>query len=187
MIAGSKVIIREKSTTDAWNDYAWETDPELSHLDAVSPTTITFSLYLSDYANELSYSPPSSRRFAIDTLDSKHIGNCSYYDINETRGEAELGIMIGNRNYWNKGYGTDVVTTLVNHIFSQTNLNRIYLKTLESNSRAQKCFQKCGFTPYRHWDKGEYSFVLMEIHRNQWQERESLEATFFKEENSPPH
>ncbi len=187
MIDGIKILIREKSTVDAWNDYAWETDPELSHLDAVSPTSITFSRYLSDYTNELRYSPPSSRRFAIDTLDSKHIGNCSYYNISETRGEAELGIMIGNRNYWNKGYGTDVVTTLVDYIFRQTNLNRIYLKTLESNDRAQKCFQKCGFTPYRHRDKDGYSFVLMEIHRDQWQEPEAREATFSKEESSPPH
>ena len=171
MIAGRKVIIREKSTVDAWNDYAWETDPELSQLDAVPLTTITFSRYLSDYANELHYAPPSSRRFAIDTLDSKHIGNCSYYNISKTRSETELGIMIGNRNYWNKGYGKDVVTTLVDYIFRQTNLNRIYLKTLDSNSRAQKCFQKCGFTPYRHLDKDGFSFVLMEIHRKQWQEQ----------------
>ncbi|MFC1943255.1 GNAT family N-acetyltransferase [Chloroflexota bacterium] len=182
MIAGSKIIIREKSTVDAWNDYAWETDPELSQLDAALPITITFSRYLSDYADELSYSTPSSRRFAVDTLDSKHIGNCSYYNISETKGEAELGIMIGNRNYWNKGYGTDTVTTMVNYIFRQTNLNRIYLKTLESNSRAQKCFQKCGFTPYSHLDKNGFSFVLMEIHRNQWQERDACKAAFSKEE-----
>ncbi|MBI3040447.1 MAG: GNAT family N-acetyltransferase [Chloroflexi bacterium] len=186
MISGRKVILREKSTVDAWNDYAWETDPELSHLDAVSPITITFSQYLAEYAEELSYCPPSSRRFAIDTLDSKHIGNCSYYNVSESRGEAELGIMIGNRNYWDKGYGTDVVTTLVNHIFRETNIKRIYLKTLQSNSRAQKCFQKCGFTPYRHWDKDGFSFMLMEIHRNQWREEEAVKTAGSKEENNPP-
>ncbi len=182
MIAGSKVILREKSSVDAWDDYAWETDPELSQLDAASPITITFSRYLADYDDELSHSPPTSHQFAIDTLDGKHIGNCSYYNISETRGEAELGIMIGNRNYWNKGYGSDVVTTMVNYIFCQTNLNRIYLKTLASNSRAQKCFQKCGFTPYRHWDKDRFSFTLMEIHRKPWQEQEVRKAAFSKEE-----
>ena len=182
MIAGSKVILREKSSVDAWNDYAWETDPELSQLDAAKPITITFSRYLADYADELSYSPPTSRQFAIETLDGKHIGNCSYYNISESKGEAELGIMIGNRNYWNKGYGTDVVTTLVNDIFRRTELNRIYLKTLESNSRAQQCFQKCGFTPYSHRDKDGFSFTLMEIHRQQWQEREAGNAATAKEE-----
>jgi len=184
MIAGSKVILREKSSVDAWNDYAWETDPELSQLDAAQPITITFSWYLSNYVNELLHSPPTSHQFAIDTLGSKHVGNCSYYNISETRGEAELGIMIGNRNYWNKGYGTDAVTTMVNYIFRQTNLNRIYLKTLESNSRAQKCFQKCGFTPYSHLDKDGFSFALMETHRKRWEEQETHKAAFPKEDSS---
>ncbi|MFC2010920.1 GNAT family N-acetyltransferase [Chloroflexota bacterium] len=184
IITGSKVTLREKSSVDAWNDYAWETDPELSQLDAASPISIPFSQYLSDYASELRHLPTTSLHLAIDTLDGKHIGNCSYYNISETKGETELGIMIGNRNYWDKDYGSDVVTTMINYIFRQTNLNRIYLKTLESNSRAQKCFQKCGFTPYRHMDKDGFSFILMEIHREQWQEREAHKAAFSKEESS---
>lgn len=170
MIIGSKIILREKRADDARDDYTWEIDPELAHLDAASPTTTTFSQFLSDYTDELDDRLPSRRRLAIDTPAGKHIGNCSYYNIRKTKGEAELGIMIGDRDYWSKGYGTDAVTTLVNHIFCQTNLKRIYLKTLESNTRAQKCFQKCGFTPYGHSVKDGFSFVLMEIYRNQWQE-----------------
>jgi len=90
--------------------------------------------------------------------------------------------MIGNRNYWDKGYGADAVTTLVNYIFRQTNLNRIYLKTLDSNSRAQKCFQKCGFTPYRHLIRDGFRFVLMELHRKPWQEQqtETLDSLLFR-------
>ncbi len=172
MIVGTKVILREKRLDDAWDDYTWETDSELAQLDAAPLLTTPLSEYLSDYADELRNSP-TSHRFAVDTLDGNYIGNCSYYNVSRTKGEAELGIMIGNRDYWNKGYGTDAVTTLVNYIFRQTNLNRIYLKTLESNSRAQKCFQKCGFTPYGHLDKAGFSFMLREIHRKQWQEQQA--------------
>ncbi len=173
MIVGSKVILYEKRLADAWDDYSWGTDPELAQLDAAPMVATTFFQYSSDYANELRNPLPTSHRFAIDTLDGKHIGNCSYYNISETKGEAELGIMIGNRDYWSKGYGTDSVTMLVNYIFCQTNLNRIYLKTLKSNTRAQKCFPKCGFTPYGHLDKDGFSFVLMEIYRNQWQKQQA--------------
>ncbi len=173
MIIGSKIILREKILDDVKDDYAWERDPGLAQLDAASVVTTTFSQYLSDYANELRYPVPTRHRFAIDTLAGKHIGNCSYYNTSETRGEAELGIMIGNRDYWDKGYGTDAVTTLVNYIFRQTNLKRIYLKTLESNTRAQKCFPKCGFTIYNHMVKDGFSFVPMELPRNQWQSRQS--------------
>lgn len=170
MITGNAVILREKRVADAREDYTWEVDPELSYLDAGSPTTMTFSQYLAEYVDDLDTFLPTSRRFAIDTLDGKHIGNCSYYNISQTKGTAELGIMIGDRNYWGKGYGTDTVTTLVNYIFGQTDLKRIYLKTLDSNIRAQQCFQKCGFTEYDHMVKSNIHFILMEINRNQWSE-----------------
>ncbi len=175
MIISNKIIIREKSPTDAWDDYAWETDPELAKLDASPTLSIPYSQYLSDYDNELYSSSVTSRRFAVDTLDGKHIGNCSYYNLNKAKGEVELGIMIGNRDYWSKGYGTDTVTTLVNYIFHQTNINRIYLKTLDWNSRAQKCFQKCGFIQYAQLARDGFSFVLMEIHRDEWQEQQPAE------------
>jgi len=173
MIIGKKVILREKRLSDAKDDYKWETDHELAHLDASPIVVTTFQQYLSDYTEELGYSHPASQRFAIDTPDGKHIGNCSYYNISETMGEAELGIMIGNRDYWDNGYGTDTVTTLINHIFIQTNLSRIYLKTLDSNKRALKCFPKCGFTICGHLLKDGYSFTLMEIYRHQWQKRQA--------------
>ncbi|MCL0091257.1 GNAT family N-acetyltransferase [Dehalococcoidales bacterium] len=171
MIIGSKVILRNKKLADALNDYTWRTDAELAWLDAAPQLTTTFAQYLSDYAAELRYPSLTRHRFAIETLDGKHIGNCSYYDIDEIKGEAELGIMIGNRDYWDKGYGADAITTLLSHIFRQTKLNRIYLKTLDANIRAQKCFKKCGFTQYGHLNKDGYSFVLMELHRNQWQQQ----------------
>jgi len=171
MIFGNKVILREKRLADARDDYSWETDRELAELDAAVPVSATFSQYSSDYASELRYPAPTSRRFAIETLDGKHIGNCAYYNINATNGEAELGIMIGNRDYWDRGYGTDAVTTLLNHIFSQTTFNRIHLKTLETNIRAHKCFEKCGFAPCGHLLKDGHHFLLMEIFHHQWQER----------------
>jgi len=173
MIIGSKIILRDKRLADALDDYIWRTDPELAHLDAASLLTATFQEYLADYTSQLRYLLSTRHQFAIDTMDGRHIGNCVYYGVNETKGEAELGIMIGNRDCWDKGYGADAVITLVSHIFHQTNLKRIYLKTLDSNSRAQRCFQKCGFTLYGHLVKDGFSFVLMETHRKQWEKQQT--------------
>jgi len=171
MIIGNKVKLRDKRLSDARKDYTWLTDHELTQLDAAPLLTISFPHYLLDYTGELHYSTPTSHRFAVETTDGKHIGNCTYYNVNEAGGEAELGIVIGDRNYWDKGYGTDTVTALVNHIFLLTNLKRLRLKTLDWNLRAQKCFKKCGFTPCGHLNKDGYNFVLMELHRKQWQEQ----------------
>jgi len=172
MIIRSKVILRAKKLADAQDDYTWQTDPELARLDAAPLLTTPISRYLSDYVSELHYPPLTRHRFAIDTLDGKHIGNCAYYGVNEAKGEAELGIMIGDRNWWDKGYGTDAVNALLSHIFHRKNLKRVCLKTLDSNARAQKCFQKCGFTPYGHLVKDGFSFVLMEIDRKWWEEQQ---------------
>ena len=173
MITGTKIKFRDKRLADAPDDYTWQTDPELAQLDATPLLTTTFPQYLSGYAIELRYPSSTRHPFAVETLDGKHIGNCVYYNIDKAKGEAELGIMIGDRAYWDKGYGTDAVTTLVGYIFRQTSLNRIYLKTLDSNQRAQKCFQKCGFIPYGKLSRDGYSFTLMELHRKQWQEEQT--------------
>lgn len=168
MIIGSKVKLCHKRLSDAPNDYAWQNDSELASLDAMPRLTMPYHQYLLIYARQLCRSSSGRRQFAVDTMDGKHIGNCVYYGIDKFSGEAELGIMIGNRDYWDKGYGTDVVAILVNHIFSQTELRRIHLKTLESNGRAQKCFQKCGFVPCGYLCKDGFRFVLMEIYRKHW-------------------
>lgn len=167
-ITGKNVVLREKVLEDAKNDFKWESDPELAHLDATSPVSCSFARYCSDYAEELRNPYSASCRFAIDTLEGKHIGNCAYYNISERNGETELGIMIGDRDYWNKGYGVDVITTLLEHIFENTPLKRVYLKTLADNFRAQTCFRKSGFKPYvRHMRDG-HDFLFMEIYRREW-------------------
>ncbi len=185
MITGSKIRLRDKKVSDARNDYAWQTDPELARLDATKPLSTSYTRYLLDYSWELRDSSSRRCRLAVETLDGRHIGNCSYYDIDEARGEAQLGIMIGNRNYWDSGYGADVVTTLVNHIFRETKLDRIYLKTLRWNKRAQKCFRKCGFREYSELKRDGYHFVLMELYRDQWQQMTAAPPdAAFSERNS---
>ncbi len=171
LVAGNKVIIRTKKLSDARDDYTWESDRELAELDAVYALTIPFSRYLSEYSNELHRPYVNSRYFGVDTLDGKHIGNCSYYHFDEARGETELGIMIGNRDYWDKGYGKDTVTALVDYIFRTTEINRIYLKTLEANYRAQKCFEKSGFSWCGRLLNAGTNFMLMEMSRKQWDTR----------------
>jgi RimJ/RimL family protein N-acetyltransferase len=165
MATNNKVRLREKRLADAAFDHAWKTDPELTQLDAAPQLGISFQHYLAEYLRELHHPSPNREQFAIETVDGKHIGNCTYYGIDKAKGEAELGIMIGDRDYWDKGYGTSAINALVRHIFQHTKLNRLYLKTLALNIRAQRCFEKCGFTQCGFLNRDGYIFVLMELHR----------------------
>ncbi|MDE2859896.1 MAG: GNAT family N-acetyltransferase [Chloroflexota bacterium] len=169
LIKGELTVLRDKRIEDAEQDYKWRVDEELAALDATTPLRMTYASYARLIEDELKYPAPWSRRFAIETHDGKLIGNCMYYDIDNVKGQAELGILIGDRDYWSKGYGTDAVNTLVSHIYTTTGLKRIYLHTLTWNTRAQKSFAKCGFVALREVRRSGYDFLLMELMRDRWE------------------
>ena len=89
-----------------------------------------------------------------------------YYDIDIINQEAEVGIMIGDKNFWDRGYGWDALTTLVNYIFGFTNINKLYLHTLMTNKRAQNSFKKVGFSKVKEIRKEGMNFILMEIRKD---------------------
>ena len=179
-IKGESVILREKNIKDISDDYRWRTDPELSELDATIPIHISFDDFSRQFHEEIFYGSFSSKRLSIDNIERQHIGNCMFYAFDSYRQQAELGIMIGDKTYWSKGYGTETVKLMLNYIFSETHLNRIYLHTLKWNDRARKSFFKCGFKEVREIKKGGYDFILMEIFKQSWEEQ-----TVKKSLNSP--
>jgi RimJ/RimL family protein N-acetyltransferase len=160
---GELVVLREKRLADAPDDYRWRTDVELARFDAARPFSASYPDYLSLYRDELSYPSPYRRSLAIEDMEGRHIGNAMYYNIDAIRREAEIGITIGEREYWSRGYGTDAVRTLVRHIVRVTGFRRIYLKTLEWNERAQKAFEKAGFRQCGRSRRGGNSFIVMEL------------------------
>ena len=170
-LEGKKVVLRDKRIEDARSDYNWRLDEELAKLDATRPLNMPYSDFLRYSQEEIDFPNPRSRRFGIDDLTGKHIGNCMYYDIDTRRRETELGIMIGDRAYWSKGYGTDAVDTLLRYIFTQTNMKRVYLHTLDWNHRAQKSFEKSGFRRVKSVRKRGLDFLRMEVLRDEWGER----------------
>ncbi len=167
-IVGDLTVLRSKIMDDAEADYSWRTDIELAGLDATRPVTLTFTEYLRYHRDDINYPSPWSVRMAIETLDGHHIGNCMYYDINTEKSQCEFGIMIGDRKYWSQGYGTDATKIALKHIFTATNLERVFLHTLVDNLRAQKSFTRAGFKDVRELKRDGYEFVLMEIWQKEW-------------------
>ena len=188
-LRGGRIILRDKRPTDAENDYRWRSDPELARLDAAIPLTMSFERYLKLFEDQMKYPTPGSHHYSIETLDGTFIGNCMYYDLDTVNREAELGIVIGDRDYWSDGYGYDAVTTLLHHMFTIRNLKRVYLHTLEWNDRAQKSFSKSGFNTVRPVRRMAHDFILMDVLRDDWFAtcEERLAARFKNSSpNSPP-
>jgi RimJ/RimL family protein N-acetyltransferase len=176
MTTGKRIKIRHKRLSDASEDYAWQTDDELVKLDAATRLDMSYQQYLSEYTFELCYPSSSRHEFAIENLQGDHIGNCVYYNVNQAESKAEVGIMIGNRDYWNQGYGVEAIHSLLDHVFNKTTLESVYLTTLNWNIRAQKCFKKCGFVERGQLVRDDYTFLLMAIDRVEWTKLQSPET-----------
>lgn len=167
-LRGAKVVLRDKLEEDAERDYMWRSDPEIARLDAAYPLTMSFDRYLKIFRDQLLYPTPGSHHFSTVTLEGKFIGNCMYYDLDSVNLQAELGIVIGDRDYWGNSYGYDAVATLLCYLFTEKGLKRVYLHTLEWNKRAQRCFEKSGFEPVKKIRRISQDFVLMEVLREDW-------------------
>jgi RimJ/RimL family protein N-acetyltransferase len=162
---GAKIVLRTKTMADAEQDYEWRRDPELATFDAAHPFGGTLKEYIQIFGDELAYPSPYRQTIAVEDLDGRHIGNVMYYNVDFQRRDTEIGVTIGIKDYWGRGFGTDLIKTFVYYLFDTANLDRIYLKTLDWNARAQRCFENAGFRRYGTSRRGEYNFILMEITR----------------------
>ena len=76
------------------------------------------------------------------TLNNKVIGHIAL--ISKHNGWFEIQIIIGNKRYWNKGYGTRAIKQLLRRA-KQNGINKIYLEVRPTNLRAIRAYKKCGF------------------------------------------
>lgn len=80
---------------------------------------------------------------AIETLDEgRYIGGCGINSLDWKNSVATVGIFIGDKNYWGKGYGTDAMKVLLRFIFEQMNINKVKLFVYSFNERAIKSYEK---------------------------------------------
>jgi RimJ/RimL family protein N-acetyltransferase len=172
---GRRTVVRRKRLPDAADEYRWRSDPELARFDASRPVQTPFEAYERNWSFDYRFTDMAGRSFAIEDENGRHIGNVMYYNIDSARSEAELGISIGEPACWSQGYGSDAVEALIKELFAEgrrvgpsgasARMNRLYLHTLDWNRRAQRAFQKAGFTVSgTSWRDG-HTFIVMEARR----------------------
>ena len=95
--------------------------------------------------------------FSIVALDGDRlIGNCGMRDVSAVDRTGELGILIGDKRLWNRGFGTDAVRLLLRFAFLTLNLNNVNLNAHSFNQRAIRCYEKCGFKRCGYWPDSWY-------------------------------
>jgi diamine N-acetyltransferase len=73
------------------------------------------------------------------------IGNAGLTEIDFRHGTAEFGIMIGEKDSWGKGYGTEVTRLVVDYGFSGLGLHNVMLRCYATNEAGIRAYTKAGF------------------------------------------
>ncbi len=179
LLRGDKVrLAAPDPDTDAETIAAWSRDSEFAHLlETGAPTLWTATSVKADITEEQDEEKTKGRKFpfVIRTLDDDRlIGFIDLVISHWPQRDAWLGIGIGRRDDWGKGYGTDALCALIRYAFAELNLERLTLNVFEYNERAVRSYLKAGFAVegrqrerLRRGDR-RYDMIFMGLLRDDW-------------------
>ncbi|MEO9805402.1 MAG: GNAT family protein [Reichenbachiella sp.] len=158
VLESDRLIFKPLDTSYSSQRYVdWMNDFEVfKYLESGGDYTLEkLNQYLSDVENK------SILFWAINVGD-KHIGNIKIDPINWKNKVGELGIMIGDKSEWGKGYSKEAIETIVQYCFSsQVNLRKVTLGVIEDNEAALKLYKKLQF-------EIEGVYKLHALHDGKW-------------------
>ncbi|HVN55256.1 MAG TPA: GNAT family protein [Anaerolineaceae bacterium] len=178
MIYSTRLRLRAPERSDLPRFVTWVNDPEV---------TAGLLLYLpmsledeTSWFESMQKRPPAERPMVIEIREGEGwlpVGNCSFFNLDSRIRSSEVGIMIGEKSFWNQGYGTEAMALLLRHGFETLNLNRIYLRVFANNPRAIRSYEKIGFVHEGVERQGEYKagqyidVLLMSVLRSEYEGR----------------
>jgi len=154
----------------------WRMDSEFNRLADSNPSlprsSKAIQKWLEKEAEEMG---PAAHVFTIRTLDGNRlIGDIGLHVVNWSGRDAFVGIAIGERELWGKGYGTDAMRAILRYGFTEINLRRVSLSVFEYNPRAIRSYEKAGFRhegrlrQFLNREGRRWDMLYMGILREEW-------------------
>jgi RimJ/RimL family protein N-acetyltransferase len=113
---------------------------------------------------------------AIRLVDSDElVGTIGFYEIEWSNQVAWLGLGIGDRSNWGRGYGSDAMQLALRYAFCELNLYRVQLTVIDYNARAIALYEKSGFKregvfrQFGQRDGRRYDMILYGLLRPEWE------------------
>ncbi|WP_291581917.1 GNAT family N-acetyltransferase [Clostridium sp. UBA6640] len=113
---------------------------------------------MSDNVENIKY-----KYFIITNNEDTPIGFVNFFSIDKIKKQGEMGVKLGDIRYWSKGIAYSAVSTIINYIFKNMDIDRIHIETGESNTAALKLFNKLNFNKCGEYLEDEdFKFIVME-------------------------
>ena len=144
VIKGEQVYLRRLTEDDASEDYVrWMNDPDINqYLESrfYTHTIESTKSFILSVTNDDNY------QFGIfDKKTDKHIGNIKIGGINHYHKYADIGFLIGEREYWGKGIASEAIKLATDFAFSLLKLHKLYGGAYSPNIGSKKAFLKNGY------------------------------------------
>lgn len=143
-IIGERLYLSPMSVEDAERSARWDNDLEVAvPLGDEAYTPTAFEKSVEQIGETIQR---QSHVFGIITLsEDLLIGRCMLFNLDTVNQSAYLGIVIGEKEYWDQGFGQEATRLLLDYAFNLLNLNNIMLGTFAFNERAIQAYRKVGF------------------------------------------
>lgn len=137
--------LRKISIDDCNENYLkWMNDPEINKYLESRFTTHTIDS-LKDFVNSMNNSENNVLFAIVDKESDTHIGNIKLGNIHPIHKYADIGLLIGDKNYWGRGIATNAIKLVSEFAFDELNLRKVFAGVYENNIGSIKAFEKCGF------------------------------------------
>ena len=175
MIIGNEIRLRGIEREDLPLFVRWLNDPEvIRYLTHYAPLS---HVQEEHWFEKIIQAPLAEQPLMIEVLRGSEwspIGDISFMGVDQQSHNAELGLFIGEKEFWDKGIGTKTISLMLDYGFFTLNFHRIYLRVFDANKRGICCYEKLGFQHEGRLREasfldGEYCDMLwMGILRDEW-------------------
>lgn len=100
---------------------------------------------IADYIRRINEDPSQLMLGMFLKTDESHVGNIKLDSIDQTHGTANVGLLVGERQLWGQGYGTEAIEALTGHAFQKLGVKKLCAGCYRSNHGSISAFLKAGY------------------------------------------
>lgn len=140
-LIGEKCFLSPMSPDDAETYARWLNDMEVAHYLTLATGVINI-----ENERKLVAELSDNHNYGIVNKETDElIGTCGFIHVDDVNQSSEIGIFIGNKDYWHKGFGFEAMALLIDYGFNYLNFHNIFLQVYSFNEKAINCYRKLGF------------------------------------------